>query len=74
MTPGEIYDAIEGYRLGQDERQRDIITQAWLTAALIRAKRLPDLDRLLKRKGRADNRTPEERKADYEALKGRLGR
>lgn len=62
---------LAGYRWAQEQRQRELTQQAWLIAALSRQKKLPELERLLAGK-RPDNRTPEERRQDWEELKRRL--
>lgn len=74
MSPGELYDAVQGYRMAQEADQNRAISQAWLIAALMRQKRLPDLARLLERPEHyADGRTPDECRAEYTILKRRLG-
>lgn len=73
MTPGEIADTLAGHEMAREERQQDAIAAAWLTAALTRARRLPDPERLLRRKGRTDGRAPEERRRDHKELVGELG-
>lgn len=50
MTPVETFATIEAVLWREEANQRREITQAWLTAALGRAKRLPKLERLLVKK------------------------
>jgi len=52
MTPVETFTTIEASLWREENQQRREVTQAWLTAALGRAKRLPKLERLLVRKSK----------------------
>lgn len=47
MTPAETFLTIEAYLWQMERHRRDEVTIAWLTAKLMRAKRLPPLARLL---------------------------
>lgn len=47
MTPRETFMAIEAYLWRYEREVKDQIRMAWLNAALVRAKHLPPLARLL---------------------------
>jgi len=55
----------------QDE---DIVYGAWLTAALMKQRKLPKLEKLLnkQKRPRKDTRSPEERRKEFEEIKRRL--
>lgn len=48
MTIGELVAAINGAARLKDDRTQEMMSTAWVTAALVRAKRLPPLKRLLR--------------------------
>lgn len=48
LTPAELNMLIEGYNARQEQRYHELITQAWVTASLMRRKKLPSLKSLLK--------------------------
>lgn len=67
LTPAELNAQIQG----SNERQRESYEAAWLTAALMRAKRLPSLKKLLG-PGQAP-RAPVDREAEWRAIKEKFG-
>lgn len=59
MTPAETLATIEAHLDRTEQQQRQQISVAWLTAALVRSRRLPSLGRLLSA-GPGPRATPEE--------------
>lgn len=57
----------EGYKWRQEQRQQELTVLAWSTAALMRQKKLPRLERLLK-KGEGQKKTAEEARREWEEL------
>jgi len=47
FTPSELNTAIEGYKVRRQIADNDITTNAWLTAAFSRQKRLQKLEKFL---------------------------
>jgi len=47
LTAAEFAIMIKGYQKKQRDKHNDIITQSWVTANLIRTKKMPSLDSLL---------------------------
>lgn len=69
MTPRETFMVIEAALWRDEAKQRAGVTQAWLTAALSRAKRLPKLDRLItKRAKQPDAKELARRKQDFQEM------
>jgi hypothetical protein len=69
LTPRETYMTIEAAVWRDERQQRQIIAQAWGTAALTRAKRLPGLRQLLAGPGKAlKGRELEKREQEFEEL------
>lgn len=64
----------EGYRWRQEQRQQELTVLAWTTAALMRQKKLPRLERLLKpSKSEEKNKSAEERRKEFEELMREFG-
>ncbi|GAB6171990.1 hypothetical protein JCM15765_14680 [Paradesulfitobacterium aromaticivorans] len=49
MSPGEFNDLINGYLWRKELDENRLVQQAWLIAQLQRAKRVPKLDKLLRK-------------------------
>lgn len=73
MTPVETFMTIEATLWREESSQRGRITQAWLTAALGRAKRLPKLERLFAKKPkRLTGAELERRKKEFDDMTNSL--
>lgn len=74
LTPAEFFKLLDGYVWRKEQQARERIEQAWLIATLVRARKIPPLERLLKVHGmRAASKDPAQARKDYEDLKRRLG-
>jgi len=74
LTPAELNAMAEGYRWRQEQRQQELTVLAWTTAALIRQKKLPRLERLLKSpESERHKKTAEEARREWEELQKEFG-
>lgn len=65
---------MQGYEQKMKEKRREIVTLAWLTAALSRQKKLPRLESLLAETEKENRKkTAEEAKQEFIELLQRLG-
>ena len=62
---------IEGYKWQQEQRQQELTVLAWATAALVRSKKLPRLEKLLKTN--KPEKSPEQAKREFEVLMSEMG-
>ena len=62
----------EGYRWRQEQRQQELTVLAWTTAALMRQKKLPRLEKLLKPFGKQE-KLSEELQQEWEELRKEFG-
>lgn len=62
----------EGYRWRQEQRQQELTVLAWTTAALMRQKKLPRLEKLLK-PFRKQEKSSEELQQEWEELRKEFG-
>lgn len=72
LTPAELNAMVEGYKWRQEQRQQELTVLAWSVAALMRQKKLPRLERLLK-KGEGQKKTAEEARREWEELQKEFG-
>lgn len=57
-----------GYRWRQEQRQQELTVLAWMTAALMRQKKLPRLEKLLKQEKKEEQKSADERRREFEEL------
>ncbi len=72
MTPAEFAMMQEGYLEREKSKHDYIVYHAWLTANLMRKRKLPTLERVLQPR-KKDTRTVEEKRAEWESLKRQFG-
>ncbi len=75
MTPKELGEYYKGKIWQEEQEQRKLVSLAWYTAALGRARRLPTLRSLIEPKPK--KLTPEQieaRKAEIDELSRRMGK
>ncbi len=63
LTPYEIDVVAEGYVAQRTDCERDLTALAWMTATLYRAKKIPDIDKLL---GKVGQKRPAKQQATNE--------
>jgi hypothetical protein len=71
LTLPETYLAIKAYHSNQKDRREEMLTAAWLTAALTRTKRLPRLKNLITQSRGAKRLRGDElqkRRAEFEEM------
>lgn len=69
LTPAELNEMIEAYKVRRKLMDNDITTNAWLTAMFYRQKRLPRLERFLhKTKKRKSKKSIEQARKEYYEL------
>lgn len=62
----------EGYRWRQEQRQQELTVLAWTTAALMRQKKFPRLEKLLK-SDKKQEKSPDEMRREWEELQKEFG-
>lgn len=70
MTPAETFAAIEAYFWRSEIRRKERVSQAWLTAKLIRGKKMPALSALLvdKKARKLSGRELRERRREFKEM------
>ncbi len=72
LTPGELRDIVLAR---SEQRAKERIETAWMTALFARQRKLPSLERLLAPASRRQAlKTPEQSKTEYQELVERLGK
>ena len=61
-SPREIEQEFAAWTLRQERRREEVITQAWMTAALSRSAKLPSLEKMLEQGRPKRRQTPAEMK------------
>jgi hypothetical protein len=75
MTPAETFQTIGAVRAAREREQKLALATAWHTAALMRSKHMPSLNRFLigkKRARRLHGKELEQRKAEHDEMLSRL--
>ena len=73
ITPRLYITEMQGARKLLERQQSERIETAWITAALTRAKKMPPLDRMLRRKAKAKPQSPEQQQVMCEVLAAAWG-
>jgi hypothetical protein len=75
LTPAEVDAAVQAESARLEHQRRLGLTQAWVNAALQRQKRLPRLEKFLRRPGSlAGKKSQDEMKQEWAALQDRFSR